>query len=543
MQGVIAAGHPQTAAVGAEILNQGGNAVDAAVAAAFASFVTEAVLVNIGGGGVAQVYDPETGQALVYDFFSAMPGLPSTTNNALPADIDFRQVLVDFGPAQQPFYIGRGSVAVPGVVAGLCQMAQELGRLSLPQILAPAIRLAREGVVLTEELGYVASILTPILTDTPEIAAIYAPTGKMAAAGEKLQFPDLAQTLQLLGEAGAQLFYTGVVADQILADQRRHRGLLTETDLVTYQVYQSAPISVNYRGYTVLLPPSSSSGGVLIAFALKLLAAFPLTELTPNSFKHVQLLVETMRLTNIARASWEDSCRAMPAATPEQAACVDRFLADANVKKYQRQLKEVLQTGTALPEPDLSEGPASTTHISVADTNGMIVGITTSAGESAGFVISNTGVTLNNMLGEIDLHPNGFHRLPPGQRLMTMMSPVLVLHQGRPVLAVGSGGSNRLRSAITQVISNFVDFKISLAKAVDAPRVHFEDNVVQLEGGLAPHVADTLETAGYTVNRWPNRNMFFGGTHAVAQEKLFNGSRSRWVAAGDPRRSGATAVV
>jgi gamma-glutamyltranspeptidase/glutathione hydrolase len=147
------------------------------------------------------------------------------------------------------------------------------------------------------------------------------------------------------------------------------------------------------------------------------------------------------------------------------------------------------------------------------------------------------------MLGEIDLHPNGFHRLPPGRRLMTMMSPVLVLHQGRPVLAVGSGGSNRLRSAITQVISNFVDFGMSLSKAVEASRIHFEDEVVQLEGGIAPDVADTLERAGYTVNRWPNRNMFFGGAHAVAQEQFFSGSSSRWVAAGDPRRSGATAVV
>jgi gamma-glutamyltranspeptidase/glutathione hydrolase len=147
------------------------------------------------------------------------------------------------------------------------------------------------------------------------------------------------------------------------------------------------------------------------------------------------------------------------------------------------------------------------------------------------------------MLGEIDLHPNGFHKLPSGQRLMTMMSPVLILRQDRPVLAVGSGGSNRLRSAIMQVISNFIDFQLPLNEAVDAPRIHFEDNVVQLEGGIVPEVADELEARGYTVNRWPERNMFFGGAHAVAREVSANQANGNWVSAGDRRRGGSVIVV
>ena len=141
------------------------------------------------------------------------------------------------------------------------------------------------------------------------------------------------------------------------------------------------------------------------------------------------------------------------------------------------------------------------------------------------------------MLGEIDLHPNGFHRLPPGRRLTTMMSPVLILRHGQPLLSVGSGGSNRLRTAITQVISNFIDFNMHLYEAVDAPRVHFEDNQLQLEGGISPATADQLQAAGYTINRWPDRNMFFGGAHAVAKDG------GRWVAAGDRRRSGSTITV
>jgi gamma-glutamyltranspeptidase/glutathione hydrolase len=537
VQGVIAAGHPQTAAAGAEILTQGGNAVDAAVAASFASFIAEAVLVNIGGGGIAQVYTPSTKQATVYDFFSAMPGL-SANGDPLPTDIDFRKILVDFGPAQQPFYIGRGSVAVPGVVAGLCAMASELGTLPLSQILAPAIRLAREGVVLSDALGYVADILAPILMDTPEIKAIYAPHGQIAAAGERLYFLDLANTLKQLGQEGRALFYTGEIGQKILADQQAYHGLITQTDLASYKVFRAQPIAIDYRGYTILLPPPSSNGGALIAFALKLLTGISLADMSHNGFKHIFVLTETMRLTNIARAEWEKDCGLQTAATSaDRSDCLNALLADDNIRRYQRQLHKALNKHSFTPEPDLAKGPANTTHISVADADGMIVGITTSAGESAGFAIGNTGVTLNNMLGEIDLHPDGFHQLPPGQRLMTMMSPVLVLHQGQPILAVGSGGSNRLRTAITQVISNFIDFKLHLAEAVDAPRVHFEDNVLQLEGGISPAVAAELEAVGYTINRWPDRNMFFGGAHAVAQ------AGDRWLAAGDRRRGGSVMSI
>jgi gamma-glutamyltranspeptidase/glutathione hydrolase len=539
VQGVIAAGHPQTAVAGAEMLRQGGNAVDAAVAAAFSSFIAEAVLVNIGGGGIAQVYNPTTGQVVAYDFFSNMPGL-SSGDNRLPTEIDFREILVDFGPAQQPFYIGRGSVAVPGVVAGLCAMVSEMGTLSLPQILTPAIRLAREGAVLSEALAYVAGILAPILMDTPKIAASYAPNGHIATAGDYLHFPELANTLTQLGQQGHSLFYTGPIARKILADQQAHKGLLTETDLASYRVHRSTPIAIDYRGYTILFPPPSSSGGVLIAFALKLLATVSPANTVHNSFEHLRLLAEVMRLSNIARTQWETDCVTDPATIngPGQADCIDKFLADANIKNYSRKLREVLTTGDVGPEPDLPRGPSNTTHISVADARGMIAGVTTSAGENAGFMVADTGVTLNNMLGEIDLHPTGFHKLPPGQRLTTMMSPVLVLYHGHPVLAVGSGGSNRLRTAILQVISNFIDFKMHLNEAVDAPRLHFENNVAQLEGGIAPETADRFEAAGYTINRWPERNMFFGGAHAVAQE-----DNSEWVAAGDRRRGGSVMVV
>jgi gamma-glutamyltranspeptidase/glutathione hydrolase len=520
------------------MLRQGGNAVDAAVAAAFASFITESALVNIGAGGLAQVYNPASGQALVYDFFSTMPGL-ARQSQTLSTDLDFREILVDFGAAQQPFYIGRGSVAVPGAVAGLCLMLEELGRLPLATILAPTISWARQGVILSPEQGYITGLLESILTDTAGVAAIYAPHGRYVKAGDRLFFPELADTLTRLAQDGANLFYRGEVAGQIVADQHLQGGLLTASDLATYRVLRHSPLEIPYRDYTILLPPPASIGGALIAFALTLLAAYPLSAGPHNGPAHLRLLAEVMRLTSQARAEWEQQ-----PPTPANSAGlagfqpVDGLLGPPLVEKYRQRLDRILGGAEPTPLPPRPKGAANTTHISVADSQGMVVSLTTSAGESAGFVVGDTGVMLNNMLGELDLHPNGFHRLPPGQRLSTMMSPTLLLRQGRPILALGSGGSSRLRSAILQTISNVIDFALPLEAAVTAPRIHFEENQLQLEGGISAETARQLELAGYRVNRWPDRNMFFGGAHSVTRK-----ADGRWLAAGDPRRGGAVAVV
>jgi gamma-glutamyltranspeptidase/glutathione hydrolase len=522
MKGVIACGDPQTAAAGAAMLRMGGNAVDAVVAATFASFVAEAPLVNIGGGGMAMIV--EGGETAVYDFFSSMP------SGHLHEDADFREILVDFGPEQQPFYIGRASSAVPGVVAGLCAMAQEHGTLPLVRLLEPAIRLARAGTFLSGALAYVLDILTPIFTDTPGLAALFAPCGHVYRAGERMAFPALAEMLEQLGEEGPDLFYTGAVGQAIVADQRAHGGLITSDDLAAYRVRRVAPIRLDYRGYTVLLPPPASSGGVLIAFALKLLETINVASLPFGSFEHMRLLAEVMRLANLARPTWETS-------RGPDTARIESFLSDGHVGDYRRELLAILRGRSGPSDLELRGGPSATTHVSVVDNQGMVVSVTTSAGENAGYVVGDTGVCLNNMLGEIDLHPQGFHRLSPGTRLTTMMSPVVVLRDGEPVLAVGSGGSNRLRSAITQVISNVIDFGMPLAEAIDAPRVHFEGDLLQVEGGIFAAVVRELERAGYQVNHWPGRNMFFGGAHAVAQQD------GKLVAAGDRRRGGSVAVI
>ncbi len=523
MGGVIAAGDSQTAAAGATILAQGGNAVDGVVAAAFASFVAESVLVNIGGGGVGLVHDPLAG-ATAYDFFSAMP------SGTLAPNADFREIILDFGPTTQSFHIGRASVAVPGVVAGLCRMAQDRGRLPLAQLLHPAIDLARNGATLSPGLDFVAGLLANIFTDTPGLAKLYAPHGPMIRAGDAILLPELADTLERLGKEGPDLFATGAVAQAILADQAAHGGLITRADLADYTVHTLPPIAVDYRSHTVLLPPPSSGGGALIAFALGLLDGLDLAPLGHNSPAHLRILTETMRQANLARQTW--------ARTPgPDIARIRAFLDPAHVAEYASALRAALAGAPMPPDPAHPNGHQETTHISVVDNDGLIAAVTTSAGENAGFVVGETGVCLNNMLGEIDLHPDGFHRLAPGARLTTMMSPAIVLREGAPILAVGSGGSSRIRSAILQVISNVLDFGLPLTAAVNAPRIHFEQNTLQIEGGIPQSTVDAMRARGYNVVQWPDRNMYFGGAHAVA---LAGGTP---MAAGDPRRGGAVAAV
>jgi len=524
LKGVIAAGDAQTVAAGKEILESGGNAVDGATAAVFASFAAESVMTNIGGGGLAIVGDTASHEAFVYDFFVSMPsGAPSP-------GMDFHKIVSDYGPEQVPLFIGRASAATPGLLPGLCTLIEKHGSLPLSTLLAPAIKLAREGVVLSPSQAYVLDFLAPIYADTPEITAMYFPNGNTWGAGQRHTFPTLADTLTQLAAEGPTLFSSGAVAQAIVADQETNGGLITAGDLRDYRVREVKPIQVRYRGMDLLLPPMPSSGGALIAFALKLLKSVDITACAHNQLRHIRTLTEVMRLTNVARPLWD-------APAPSEGTRVTRFLSAEHIARYQKKLAAILNGAQPPAEPVFPRASDHTTHISVVDRLGSFAGITTTAGESAGFVVADTGICMNNMLGEADLHPQGFHKLPPGERLTTMMSPTILLEDGKPRLVLGSGGSTRLRGAIFQVISNVIDFKMPLVDAVNAPRVHFEDGVLQLEGGIADRTAAGLRQKGYTVNCWPDRNMYFGGTHAVAIE------HGRWVAVGDARRGGTGMTI
>jgi gamma-glutamyltranspeptidase/glutathione hydrolase len=498
------------------------------VAAVFTSFIAEYTLSAVGGGGFALVV-PAPGQAAhLLDFFSTAPGLGRPQPPALGA-IDFQEITVDYGVSQQHFYVGRGAVAVPGNIAGLCLLARQFGRLPLRVLLEPAIRLMREGCPVSEMQAFIGALIEPILLLTPESAAIFgSPDGSLLPVGGLVRMPELAATLERLAVEGPSLFYRGDVAQAILADQQAHGGLLTAADLHRYRVRRTKPLSTPFRGRTVLTNPPPSRGGLLISFALRLLDPFRFDPAGFGRYDHLELLCEAMRVTSLARQELE----AQELAPRQQAA---RLLGAASVRRWSGVLAELLSRPVAERslDPAIPARP-TTTQISAMDADGMVVSLTTSAGEGTGFVVPGTGVILNNMLGEADLHPQGFHQSVPGKRIPSMMAPTVVLENGAPVLALGSGGANRIRSAILQVLLNTLAFDLPLSKAVQAPRVHFEDGLLQVEAGNDAQAVDALETAGYAVNRWRSRHMYFGGVHAVA--RLAGGD---FLAVGDPRRGGA----
>ncbi|MCT7995828.1 gamma-glutamyltransferase [Laspinema olomoucense] len=512
--GMIAAGHPCTAEAGIEMLRLGGNAFDGAVAAMLASFVAEPGLTSAAGGGFLLAHTRD--RNLLFDFFVQTP---RSKRNA--QELDFYPVPVDFGGAVQEFHIGLASMGVPGNLAGVLAVHQKLGRLPFKVVVEPAIQYATKGVVLNSFQAYLLKILNPILTASPEGRQIYAPQGTGLEAGDKLYLKDLAATLQYLAEAGIKEFYHGAIAEQLVKDCQEKGGYLTREDLSAYQVIEREPLVTQYRDETFLTNPPPSSGGVLIAFALKLLESVDFQEVGFGSVRHLQILGDVMRLTNLARSNGYDENLYIPDFG-------NQFLSPEHCTEYVRVL-----------ESDCNR-LGSTTHISIIDGEGNAASVTTSNGEGSSYIIPETGIMVNNMLGEADLNPNGFHQWPSNRRLSSMMAPTIVLKDNRPEIVLGSGGSNRIRTAILQVISNAIDFNMDLSRAIASPRVHWENGVFHLEPGFETEEPESLSNVmpnqTQEVIKWQEKNMFFGGVNGVRMR-----GDGEIEAAGDPRRNGAIA--
>lgn len=513
-RGVVAAGHAETAQAAEAVLRDGGNAFDAVVAAHLTACVAEPVLSSLAGGGFLLAV-PRQGQPVVCDFFVQTP-----RRKRAPVDIDFRPIHADFGTARQEFHIGLGALATPGCVRGLFEIQRELGSMPMRRLVEPAVELARRGATINDFQAYIFDIVHPIYLATESARAIFADPDDaehMVGAGRRLSQPDLADTMELLAIEGADLFYRGEIAQAIASACASGGGHLALDDLRHYQVQWRAPLTRNYRGNQILTNPPPSSGGLLIAFALQLMESTELGALRFGSRAHLTLLAEIMRLTNKARIEAH-----LSAVEP----LAEHVLLDPDLIALYR--AQVLGRAAAL---------RGTTHVSVIDEYGNVASMTASNGEGCGHIVAGTGIMLNNMLGEEDLNPGGFHRWRPDSRMTSMMAPSVVLRPEGARIALGSGGSNRLRSAILQVLSNVIDFDMPLETAVCAPRIHIEGEHISIESGYSRDVLNHLQDEYPQHTLWPEMNLFFGGAHTVSQRsREFHGT-------GDPRRGGVAIVV
>jgi gamma-glutamyltranspeptidase / glutathione hydrolase len=491
MRGVVAAGHPVTAGAGAEILRAGGNAVDAALAAMFASWAAEPLLTGLGAGGYMLVAPPGD-EPVLLDFFVEAPGrglAPGAQHAPLQA------VDVSFTDAVQVFNIGASAAGPYGTISGAWTAAERYARLPLSELVAPAVAAARDGVVVNEQQAYLFEILSPITSATPESRAHFMPEGRPHRVGEVHRDPALADTLERLAAEGPAPFYTGDVAAAVCDWVADRGGLLTRADLAAYETVVREPVRVSYRGETVLTNPPPSAGGILLAYALALLDREP----APPS---VAAIVAAMEAAQAERTQ--------------------EFLAGLSDPGFLERFSAGRLGGT--------------THISAVDADGWACAATCTNGEGCGEVVPGTGIHLNNMMGEQDLSPFGFHAHPPGRRLPSMMAPTMVLAGGTPRLVLGSAGSNRIRSAILQVVIGVLDRGLDVQAAIDAPRMHFEDGILYAEPGV-----DTaeLEAQGRTIVRFTARNLFFGGAQVVLRDPATGALEG----GGDPRRGGAVAFA
>jgi gamma-glutamyltranspeptidase/glutathione hydrolase len=523
MRGAIAAGHPLTAEAGAEILREGGNAVDACAAAAFASWVVESPLTGPGGGGFLLVHRARDDSVRLLDFFAAIPGRGLTRPPGEMEEVD-----VEFDrKTSQVFRIGAASCAVPGAVAGVGAAHEAYGRLEWSRLFEPAIELARGGFELNAPQAYLHAILDLILRHSEPGREVYGPEGVRLVAGDRVVMHDLAGTLEQLAREGARALYGGELGRRLTRYVRSGGGAITMGDLEEYRVVSRRPVRVRFGRHEFLSNPPPSSGGVLIGYALLLLARLGVGG-RAGSAEAIAQLAEVMReQTRVRGGSF--------ARDLHRGGLARRLFSESSVEEAAARI-EARERGRAEPA-----GAPGTTHISVVDAAGDAASLTASTGSGSGVVVPGTGIHLNNMLGEYDLNPvtaRGDGAGLVGRRLTSMMAPSLVLDGARPRLVVGSAGSVRLRGAILQIVLNVTEHGMTVGEAIDAPRIHLEEPQVHCEGGSDKDQLDQLEAWRYELVRWRRRNLYFGGAAAV--ELREDGSLD---AAGDPRRGGHGIVV
>ncbi|MDC7784285.1 gamma-glutamyltransferase [Rhodoplanes sp. TEM] len=510
--GMVASQEAQASRIGAAVLARGGNAVDAAVATAFALAVTLPRAGNLGGGGFL-VLHRASGEAVTVDFRETAPAAATATM--------FLDAKGDADPELSRF--SARAIAVPGSVAGLALAHERYGsgRLPLAALIAPAIALARDGVPVTGDLFETLTLAERRLGRWPSSTRVFLPGGRPPADGDLLRQPDLAATLERIAADGPDGFYRGPVAEKIVATVQGAGGLLTLADLAGYRAVVRPPVRGTYRGFGIVAMPPPSSGGVHLVEMLNILEGFDLKSRGAGSPAAFHLQIEAMKLAYADRAAFLGD-----------ADQVDVPLAKLLSKDYAAELRRSIDPGRARPSaeirpdsPALGGGGANTTHLSVVDRDGNAVALTTSLNFNYGMGLTadGTGVLLNNTMDDFSAKPgapNAFGLVgsaanapAPGKRPLSSMTPAIVVKDGRAVLVTGAPGGSRIISTVLQVILNRIDFGLSPALAVAAPRVHHQwrPDEVLLERAVPEATARALAAMGHPVRVGPTA----GSAHTV----------------------------
>ena len=487
--GMVSANHPLASLAGVEMLARGGNAVDAAVATAFALTVVEPMMVGICGAGFFVSYDASSREVTTIDNYAVAP-LAATPDMYQPDDASGPMEAV--GKANM---IGHLSVGVPGALKAWCHVLERFGRMGLETVIGPAIRYAEGGFPASPYL--VSYILDDMenLAQYPASAAVFLPQGRQPEQGDRIINPDYAETLRLIATEGSDVLYRGSLGETVVADMAANGGLITMQALAQYQILPREPVGGTYRGCKIASMGPTSSGGVHIIQALNLLEEFDLARMGYGSPRYFHLLLE------VQRVCWAD--RLAYLGDPETVDIpVDRLTSKAYADNRRPELDLERAGSYAAGELAMATGESgNTTHLTVTDSDGNIVTATQTINQRFGsrVMVPGTGMLLNDCMALFDPHPGRPNSVGPGKRMVSTMSPTIVFRDGAPWFALGTPGGSRISAAVLQAILNVVDHGMSLQEAVEAPRVWTQGEEVEVEQGVPEDVRQALESKGHQV--------------------------------------------
>jgi len=510
-RGMVASAHALASQAGLEVLKSGGNAVDAAVAAAFAVGVVEPNASGIGGEGMMVISLTGTGKAVAIDYRSAAP-----------SSLDFPGGVPDTGHA---------AVAIPGTVAGLAAALQKYGTMPLSRVLAPAIRLAEQGFVVSPTLaGIIIDNFEAIRKNEP-LAKIVCPGGLPIEAGEILKNPDLAASLRSISSGGADVFYKGALADAIVSEMAAHGGRITKANLASYRAIEREPVRGRYRGYDIVSAPPPV-GGVTLIEILQILAAFDLSKETPLSPRYVHLAAEAMKrgFADYAATVGDPDFVKVPVA---------ELLSASYARSRAAEIKPDIVTPKVTAGAVAKQESPSTTSLSVVDARGNMVALTQTISDFFGakVAVAGTGIILNNEMKNFG--SRGPNAMAPGKRMRTMIAPTILLKDGKTFATLGTPGAARIVSTMTLIVSNLVDFGMGIQEAIEAPRFYARDTEADLsvEARMPAATTGALAKMGYSIKTLGEFDLFFGGAQGIVIDRK-TGLR---VGGADPRRDGAVA--
>jgi gamma-glutamyltranspeptidase/glutathione hydrolase len=482
---VVASNHPLASSAGVETLLRGGNAVDASVATLFALSVVEPMMVSPFGGGFFTIRDGRTGDVTFLDDYAVVPFAATPDMfDPIPGDLDFNTT-------DGANMAGYRSVATPGALAGWAEAVRRFGRLPLAQTIEPAIRFAQAGFAAS---GYLVQSIQNAATDLarfPASAEVFLPGGKVPEIGQRIVRTAYARTLQQIADEGPETMYTGALARAIADDMRANGGLITLDDLAAYRVVERAPVRGTYRGYEIISTAPPSSGGTHIVQLLNLLEAFPIGkgDLAFGQPGYVHLLAEGLKIAFADRRRYmADPDRVdVPVSQLVSREYAERRRAGLDPTRARDHAHGELAGAPALIGAGLGgQDGANTTHCTVIDDEGTLVASTQTlqAGFGSRVTTPGTGMLLNNHMSLMDPTPGNTNSIEPGKRVLSSMSPTIVLKDGKPFMALGTPGGKRIFAAVAQGILNVIDHGMTLQEAVEAPRVWTEGAVLELEDGF-----------------------------------------------------------